>query len=69
MTSPPTRKRYFVLEDVLILLCILVLWPTVFGWEGTVFRILQWTAVACLIVILVRRIRRIANKRTSQVGG
>jgi len=64
MNAVLKRKWYVIVEDVVILLCILVLWPTVLGWEGSVFRILQWIALACLVVILTRRVRRIAKKRT-----
>jgi hypothetical protein len=62
MGSDEKMKWPIVLEDVAILLSVLVLWPTILGWQGPGFRALQLIALACLAAILVRRIRRVKRK-------
>ena len=56
-------KPRHIYEDIFIILCILSLWPTVFGLQGPIY---QWALAAALIglvVILVRRVKRFRQAR------
>jgi hypothetical protein len=57
------RKRVRLLEDAFIILCILTLWPTVLKWRHPAFQYLMYVALAGLLVILFRRIRRLTGDR------
>ena len=48
-----------LVEDVLIILAIFSLWPTILGWQGIIFKVIQFSALGVLLVILTRRIGRI----------
>ena len=46
------------IEDGLIILSLLTLWPRILGWTGAIFPLLQYLALVVLVGILVRRIKR-----------
>ena len=46
------------IEDFLIILSLLTLWPKILGWRGAIFPLLQYLALGALVWILVRRIKR-----------
>lgn len=52
------EKRHKLIEDLFILLCIASLWPVVLGWTEPIYQYLLYAALAGLIFIFVRRIRR-----------
>jgi len=63
----PRRSLVWIrIEDVLTILCVISLWPTVFRIKGTGYTIMQVAALAVLVVILVFRVRRlhVARSRT-----
>ena len=62
MPTDAKRSRHILVEDAVILLSILVLWPTVLGWTGLAFRALQGIALVCLAAILAVRIRRVKGR-------
>ncbi len=51
-------------EDVLIILCIASLWPTVLRIKGTGYTIMQLVALAVLAVVLIFRLRRLLVARS-----
>ena len=54
--DPQARSRR--IEDIFILLCVVSLWPLVFGMEGLLFEIGLYVALAGLVFIFIRRVRR-----------
>ena len=56
-------KSVRLIEDAFILLCILTLWPVILGWTGTLYEVLLYVALAGLIFIFVRRVRRFRTSR------
>ena len=52
------EKRHKLIEDLFILLCIASLWPVVLGWTEPIYQYLLYAALAGLVFIFVRRIRR-----------
>lgn len=52
------EKKHKLIEDLFILLCIASLWPVVLGWTEPIYQYLLYAALAGLIFIFVRRIRR-----------
>jgi hypothetical protein len=54
--SPGGRSRR--IEDIFILLCVLSLWPMIFGWEGLLSEVGVYIALGGLIFIFIRRVRR-----------
>lgn len=52
------QKRVRLFEDLFILLCILALWPVILGWDEPVYEFALYVALAGLLVIFFRRIRR-----------
>ena len=68
MISRRNRAWPIIVEDALIFVAILVLWPAILGWEGTVFKVLQLIAVGCLVGILVRRFGRIRDRGDERRG-
>lgn len=57
------RKRpWGWVEDIVIVLAILTLWPRILGWPGIWYRILEIVALGVLVVIFVRRIGRFRRK-------
>ncbi len=57
--GPRSRIR---IEDILIILCIFALWPRIFGWQGEIYTLLEYVALAVLVVIFARRISRIRRR-------
>lgn len=66
--KPDPGRRARLAEDIFILLCILSLWPVIFGWRHPVFEALLYAALAGLVLILVRRVRRFAQARREADG-
>ncbi len=56
-------KRGRLFEDIFILVSILALWPVVLGWQGLVYEIALYAALAGLIYIFFRRMRRFRAAR------
>ena len=57
--SPPDpQKKVRLFEDVFIILCILSLWPVILGWDDPVYQFALYLALAGLLVIFFRRIKR-----------
>ena len=54
--SPGGKSRR--IEDIFILLCVLSLWPMIFGWEGLLYEVGLYAALGGLIFIFIRRVRR-----------
>ena len=63
----PGRRGRFV-EYMFILLCVVSLWPAILGWEHFLFEVLKYSALAGLVFILVRRVRRFSQARNSAEG-
>jgi Flp pilus assembly protein TadB len=62
----PEEKRAKVvrlIEDAFILLCIVTLWPVILDWTGVVYDVLLYVALAGLVFIFARRIRRFRASR------
>ena len=59
------EKRHKLIEDIFILLCIASLWPVVLGWTESIYQYLLYAALAGLIFIFVRRIRRFHAARNA----
>ena len=61
---PPSEgKPSHLLEDIFILMCILVIWPVILGWNHLIYEILLYVALAGLVWIFIRRIRRFRQAR------
>ena len=60
-TDGGKRIRFF--EDLFILLCILSLWPTILGWRNPFYEYLLYVALAGLIIIFFRRLKRFRQAR------
>lgn len=60
---PDPGRRARLLEDAFIFLCILSLWPVILGWRHRVYEVLLYVALAGLVWILVRRVRRFSQAR------
>jgi len=63
--SPPGKpaaiegwRSWRWVEDIVIVLAVLTLWPTILGWSGLFYQLLQILALGVLVGILVRRIGR-----------
>ncbi len=55
----PMERRHnplTLVEDVLIILAIFSLWPMILGWQGGIFKVIQFLALGVLLIIFVRRI-------------
>ena len=52
------EKKGTRIEDLFILLCIISLWPVVLGWTEAVYQYLLYLALAGLVYIFFRRMRR-----------
>ena len=55
--------RARLVEDILIILCILSLWPTILRWRHAAFEYVLYAALICLVVILYRRVQRFREAR------
>ena len=62
-------KRIRLLEDVFILICIVSLWPVVLGWQGAVYEVILYVALAGLVLIFYRRMNRFRLARREAEGG
>ena len=62
-TPPSDNKPKHLLEDIFILLCIGSLWPVILGWNHPIYQAVLYLALAGLLVILVRRIKRFRQVR------
>ena len=52
------RPLWVLMEDAFIIVSIAALWPGILGWEGTIWTVVQFAALAGLVWILVRRVGR-----------
>ena len=66
MAEQEPRRIWLVLEDVFIVVSVLALWPRILHWEGAIWEWLQYIAVAGLIWIFIRRLRRYQTKGTKE---
>lgn len=66
--KPDPGRRVRLAEDLFILLCILSLWPVILGWRHPAFEVLLYGALAGLVIILVRRVRRFTQARREADG-
>ena len=63
------QKKSKLIDDLFILLCIISLWPVVLGWTEAVYQYLLYIALAGLVWIFVRRIRRFHEARDALRDG
>ncbi|MFC1672040.1 hypothetical protein ACFL01_02770 [Planctomycetota bacterium] len=54
-------RLWMYVEDVLIVLSILALWPKVLHRPGRLPDVLMWSAFAVMAVVLIRRTNRMRN--------
>ena len=57
-----TRRRQVIAEDVFIILSILALWPSILGWDHMVYDLLKYGALAGLVLIFIRRLKRYKDR-------
>ena len=57
------EKKSKLIEDIFTLLCIISLWPVVLGWTEAIYQYLLYIALAGLVYIFIRRIRRFHSAR------
>ena len=57
------EKKSKLIEDLFILICIVSLWPVILGWTEMIYQYLLYLALAGLIYIFIRRIRRFQAAR------
>ena len=57
------EKKSKLIEDLFILICIVSLWPVVLGWTEMIYQYLLYLALAGLVYIFIRRIRRFQTAR------
>ena len=69
MSRGDERRIWVALEDLFILLSIFALWPVILGWEGWVWEVLKYLAVAGLVWIFVRRVRRYQRRPKGDGSG
>ena len=58
-----TPRRQIIAEDVFIVLSILALWPTILGWDHVIYEIIKYAALAGLVLIFIRRLKRYQDRR------
>lgn len=68
-TEDNGQKKNRLIEDLFILLCIISLWPVVLGWTEAIYQYLLYIALAGLVWIFVRRIRRFHEARDALRDG
>lgn len=56
------RPLWVMLEDAFIIVSIAALWPGILGWEGAIWDVVQFAALAGLVWILMRRVKRYKAK-------
>lgn len=66
--KPDPGRRSRLVEDLFILLCVLSLWPVILGWQHPVYQALLYGALAGLVFILVRRVKRFSEARRGKGG-
>lgn len=63
MPEQDQNKKSRLIEDLFILVSIVSLWPVVLGWQGFVYEIMLYGALAGLVYIFFRRMRRFREAR------
>lgn len=63
--GPDAGRRGRRFEDIFILLCVLSLWPSILGLDHILYELLLYGALAGLIFVFVRRVRRFSQARKS----
>jgi hypothetical protein len=63
MPEQDQNKKVRLIEDLFILVSIVSLWPVVLGWQGLVYEIMLYAALAGLVYIFFRRMRRFREAR------
>jgi len=63
MPEQDPNKKSRLIEDLFILVSIVALWPVVLGWQGLAYEIMLYAALAGLVYIFFRRIRRFREAR------
>ena len=53
------------IEDIFILVSIFSLWPVILDWQGIIYESVLYIALAGLIYIFIRRIRRFKQARSA----
>lgn len=61
--EPKKKGRGRLVEDVFIIVCILSLWPVILGWRHPVYQVVLYVALAGLVLIFFRRLRRFREAR------
>jgi len=61
--SPDGQKKARLFEDIFILVSILSLWPVILGWDEPLYQFLMYVALAGLLVIFFRRLKRFRQAR------
>ena len=56
--TPDPQKKIRMYEDLFIILCVLSLWPVILGWDEPVYEFALYLALAGLLVIFFRRMKR-----------
>ncbi|MFH1567812.1 MAG: hypothetical protein ABIL09_07405 [Gemmatimonadota bacterium] len=56
-------RKVRLLEDLFILVSVLSLWPVLLGWRGPLYQALLYLALAGLIFVFIRRLRRLHRAR------
>lgn len=62
------RPLWILLEDAFIIVSIAALWPGILGWEGMIWSVVQFAALAGLVWILIRRVGRYKAKGEEEAG-
>ncbi len=57
-STPDPQKKVRLYEDIFIILCVLSLWPVILGWDDPVYEFALYLALAGLLVIFFRRMKR-----------
>lgn len=57
-STPAPQKKVRLYEDIFIILCVLSLWPVILGWDDPVYEFALYLALAGLLVIFFRRMKR-----------
>ena len=64
-TPPTPGSKARRIEDIFILLCVASLWPVILGWDGLLYEAGLYIALAGLIFIFIRRVRRFRKASTA----
>ncbi|MFT5089096.1 MAG: hypothetical protein ACI906_001301 [Candidatus Latescibacterota bacterium] len=63
MPEQEPGKKARLIEDIFIIISIVSLWPVVLGWQGLAYQVLLYAALAGLVYIFFRRMRRFREAR------